>query len=91
MTSTALRNITVVWVVLCAMTIGSWWLSPARSDEPAIPSIAITVAVIVLSFVKCRLIIRHFMEVGTAPRWLGWATDGWLVLMWAAVLAIYLY
>jgi hypothetical protein len=31
------------------------------------------------------------MEVRTGPRWLRWATDAWLVVLWAAVLAIYLY
>jgi hypothetical protein len=37
------------------------------------------------------LIIRHFMEVRTAPRWLRLSTDGWLVALWGAVLVIYLW
>ena len=91
MTSTAQRATTVAWIVLCALTIGSWWLSPAHSGASAIPSAPITVAVVVLGFIKCRLIIRNFMEVGTAPRWLRFATDGWLIALWGAALAIYLY
>ena len=51
----------------------------------------ITVAVVLLGFIKGRLIIRTFMEVRTAPRWLKLATDGWLVVLWAAILGIYLY
>ena len=47
--------------------------------------------VILLAFIKGRLIIRYFMEVRTAPRWLKLSTDAWLVIVWAAVLAIYLY
>jgi hypothetical protein len=31
------------------------------------------------------------MEVRTAPQWLRRFTDIWLVTMWAALLAIYLY
>jgi hypothetical protein len=30
------------------------------------------------------------MEVRTAPAWLRMATDAWLVVLWGAVLAIYL-
>jgi hypothetical protein len=36
------------------------------------------------------LIIRCFMEVHAAPRWLKVFTDAWLVTVWAGVLAIYL-
>ncbi len=86
-----LRGITIAWLVLCALTVGSWWLSPAHSGTTPVPSLPITVAVIVVGFIKCRLIIRYFMEVGAAPRWLKLATDGWLVALWGAVLVIYLY
>ena len=37
------------------------------------------------------MIIRYFMEVRTAPRWLKLATDGWLAVLWVTILAIYLY
>ncbi|RDH77162.1 prokaryotic cytochrome C oxidase subunit IV family protein [Mycolicibacterium moriokaense] len=91
MTSTGLRAITVAWIALCAITIGSWWLAPAHPGVAAVPNVAITVAVVVLGAIKCRLIIRYFMEVATAPRWLRLATDGWVLALWAGVLAIYLY
>jgi Prokaryotic Cytochrome C oxidase subunit IV len=85
------RAITIAWIVLSAITIGSWWLSPAHSAATAVASVPISVAVIVLGFIKSRLIIRYFMEVRTAPRWLRLATDGWLVVLWGSVLVIYLY
>ena len=44
-----------------------------------------------LGFIKGRMIIRYFMEVRTAPRWLKVTTDAWLVVLWATILAIYLY
>lgn len=91
MTSIGLRHITIAWIVLCALTIGSWWLSPAHAGAPPAPSLAITLAVIVVGFVKSRLIIRYFMDVSTAPRWLKLATDGWLIVLWGGVLVIYLY
>ena len=86
-----LRGITIAWIVLCALMIASWWLSPAHSGAAAVPSLPITVAVVVLGLIKSRLIIRYFMEVRTAPRWLRLATDVWLFVLWGSVLGIYLY
>lgn len=85
------QAIAVAWIVMCAITITAWWLSPARSSSPVTPSLPVTAAAIVLGFVKCRLIVRYFMEVNTAPRWLRLATDGWLCALWFTVLAIYMF
>ena len=52
---------------------------------------ALGVAVVLLGFIKGRMIIQYFMEVRTAPRWLKIFTDTWLTVLWAAVLAIYLF
>jgi hypothetical protein len=81
-----------VWLALCAITISAWWLAPGHGGgEVAVASAPITVAVILLGFIKGRLIIRTFMEVRTAPRWLRVSTDAWLVVVWVSILAIYLY
>ncbi len=85
------RAITLVWLALSAITVVSWWLAPGHSGGHGSASVPITVAAIVLGLVKCRLIIRYFMEVRTAPKWLRHSTDAWLVTLWAAVLAIYLW
>jgi hypothetical protein len=70
----------------------SLWLAPPHDHgAPAAASVPITVAVILLAFIKGRMIIRYFMEVRTAPRWLKLFTDGWLTVLWAGVLAIYLF
>jgi hypothetical protein len=90
MTANPARVITLTWIVLCAITVVSWWLAPGHGGGVAVASLPITVAVIVLGFIKCRLIIRNFMEVRAAPRWLKLSTDAWLVVLWAAVLGIYL-
>jgi Prokaryotic Cytochrome C oxidase subunit IV len=87
LTTTEARTTTYAWIILSAITIISWSLAPAPGARPSVP---ITVAVILLGFVKGRMIIRYFMEVRTAPRWLKLATDAWLTVLWAAVLAIYL-
>ena len=91
MITTAARTTTYAWIILSAITIVSWFLAPAHGHgAPAVPSVGITVAVIVLGFIKGRMIIRYFMEVRTAPRWLKLTTDAWLTVLWAGVLAIYL-
>jgi hypothetical protein len=86
------RRTTLVWLALCAITISTWWLAPGhRGGESAVASVPITVAVLLLGFIKGRFIIRTFMEVRTAPRWLQLSTDAWLVVLWVSILAIYLY
>jgi Prokaryotic Cytochrome C oxidase subunit IV len=87
----AARRTTVAWAVLIVITVLSWWLAPGHSgDGPVVASIPITVVVVLLGLIKSRLIIQNFMEVRTAPRWLRLATDGWLIVLWGAVLGIYL-
>jgi len=52
--------------------------------------VLITVVVVALAFIKGRMIIRYFMEVRTAPRWLKATTDVWLSVLWLGILGIYL-
>jgi cytochrome c oxidase subunit IV len=85
------RTTAYVWLLLSAITVLSWWLAPGHSGGHAVANVPITVAVVVLGFIKGRMIIRYFMEVRTAPRWLKATTDAWLIVLWAAILAIYLY
>lgn len=84
------RTITWTWLVLVAITLGSWWLAPAHSRDAASASIAVTCVVLGLALIKARLIIRNFMEVRSAPGWLKLATDAWLGVLIASVLVIYL-
>ncbi|MCX2929222.1 cytochrome C oxidase subunit IV family protein [Mycobacterium sp. CVI_P3] len=87
---TSERTITWTWLVLVAITVGSWWLAPAHTRGVASASVAVTCVVLGLALVKARLIIRNFMEVRTAPNWLKLATDAWLGVLFTAVLVIYL-
>lgn len=92
MTISAARMTTYTGIILSAITIISWWLAPGHTrGSAAVASVPITVAVVLLGFIKGRMIIQYFMEVRTAPRWLKLFTDAWLTVLWAGVLAIYLY
>lgn len=84
------RTLTVTWLVLVAITAGSWWLAPGHSGPAIGPSVPVTALVLVLALVKCRMIIRVFMEVRVAPRWLRLSTDAWLVILFLTIFAIYL-
>jgi hypothetical protein len=91
MTTATARMTTYAWIILSAITITSWFLAPVHGNGAPAASVPITVAVIMLGFIKGRIIIRYFMEVRTAPRWLKVTTDLWLLVLWAAILGIYLY
>ena len=83
---------THAWIILSAITILSWWPAAGHTrGAAAAASAPITVALILLGFIKGRRIIRYFMEVSTAPRWLKLFTDAWLTTAWAGILAIYLH
>ncbi|UGT61896.1 cytochrome C oxidase subunit IV family protein [Nocardia asteroides] len=76
------RALVLVWLVLVVSTIAAWWFAPGHTTE-------LVAVVVVLAFVKCRLVLRWFMEVRAAPRWLRLGTDAWLVLLWAGLAGIY--
>lgn len=84
------RIITYVWLALTALTVLGWWLAPGHSPAPTAANTGITVAVLVVALIKSRLIIRYFMEVRTAPRWLRRSTDAWLLVLFGSILVIYL-
>jgi heme/copper-type cytochrome/quinol oxidase subunit 4 len=84
------RAMTVVWLALVVITVGSWWLAPAHITGTVHENTPITALVLLLAAVKSRLIIRYFMEVRTAPRWLRRATDAWLAVLVTAVFVLHL-
>jgi hypothetical protein len=74
------------WALLSALTAVSWVLAATSGSAPGT---ALTIAVLVIAAVKTRFVIREFMDVRTAPRWLRLATDGWLAVLLAAIIGLY--
>ena len=72
------------------ITVVSWWLAPGHPGPRRAQRADHRRGDRTLGFIKGRMIIRYFMEVRTAPRWLKTATDVWLTVLWLAILAIYL-
>ena len=85
---TVTSRITWAWALLSALTVVSWVLAGTRRFSP---STAVTIAVLAIAAVKTRTVIRQFMEVRVAPRWLRRATDAWLAVLMAAIIGLYLW
>jgi hypothetical protein len=89
---TVFRNrATAVWAVLVAATALSWESVhlDGGADDRAIDHRLITVAVMVVAFVKVRFIGREFMELRHAPAVLRRLFEAWLVIVCLAILAVY--
>jgi hypothetical protein len=80
---------TVVWVALVAATCVSWWLG-ASGGVAADPHVGASVAVLVVAFVKVRLVGIHFMELGRAPLALRAAFEAYVILVGGALVVLYL-
>lgn len=86
-----LKPVSAAWLLLMLATCLSWWLgqdhalnSGQSGDDRIVSS-----GLIVIAFIKVRIVIRYFMEVRQAPLALKWVCDGWVALVCGAI--IYLY
>ncbi|MFB4306235.1 cytochrome C oxidase subunit IV family protein [Actinomadura sp. GTD37] len=84
------RAVLIAWAALSAATVLAWLLSPGESQSETTLGNELVAAIVIIAFVKCRLILRYFMEVRHAPRWLRHTTDAWLAVLWLTLLTIYL-
>lgn len=81
----------LVWLLLSAATVVSWWLGTGHGGAADADSIRhATIAVMVLAFIKVRLVLTHFMEVREAPGLLRLITDAWVVVVCGLVITLYL-
>jgi hypothetical protein len=78
-----------LWLVLVLATVVSWWLGSNDANGSHQPAILTRTAIFSVAIVKCRLVIRHYMEVRFAPPWLRWACDAWLLLNLGMVSSFY--
>jgi hypothetical protein len=82
------RN-TLVWLVLMTATAMSLLLGahPGSADDPQLGS----AVMLLVAFVKVRLVVVHFMEIHHAPWTLRWSADVSVASICTAVLLFYLY
>ena len=91
MTAYLRGRLTVVWMLLVAITFVSWWLGARGEDSGLEANASVTLGVVAIALVKTRLVFWHFMEVRTGPRWLRWNCDGWLVFFALMLFALFRY
>ncbi|WP_028654479.1 cytochrome C oxidase subunit IV family protein [Nocardioides sp. J54] len=78
MTELLQTRTTAVWAALAGVTVLSW----AMGSGMGISDVETAgVVILLISLVKVRFVLSDFMEVRTAPLWLGRATDAWLAAL----------
>jgi cytochrome c oxidase subunit IV len=84
-----LRNrLTYVWAFLAAITVASWSIGRGHGVAYQLDA-AITIGVLLIAAVKAQLVIRFFMEVRSAPRWLKRTAYGWNIALLCLLLVFY--
>ena len=91
MMSLLLKPVSAAWLLLMLATSLSWWLGQDHglSSEQNSNYRIISSGLILIAFIKVRIVIRYFMEVREAPLALKLVCDGWVVLVCGTI--IYLY
>lgn len=86
---TYVRNpLSYVWAFLTAITIASYAISQGGGADFKINA-AITTGVLLIAAVKAHLVMRYFMEVHHAPRWLKQVSYGWNIVLLFLLLGAY--
>ncbi len=82
-------RITSVWVATCLLTLVSAGAAAGFGHGQAART-GLSLAVLAIGAAKAALVLRDFMELRTAPRWLRWFGAVWLIALFATIVALYL-
>jgi cytochrome c oxidase subunit IV len=88
MTSLIRNPLTIVWALLTTVTIASSLIAIDGGASHQINTTVTTVVLLIAAF-KAHMVIRHFMEVRLAPRWLKATTTGWVLGLFGLLLGFY--
>ncbi|MGE3297728.1 MAG: cytochrome C oxidase subunit IV family protein [Porticoccaceae bacterium] len=85
--SPTINRTTWVWGLLILATVVSWELGhgPGLGGHPE----RATVAVVLIAYLKVRLVFLDFMELRAAPRPLRLIVEAWAALVCGAIIALY--
>lgn len=80
-----------IWLLLMVATGISWFLANGTDAAGTFDSRAMaTIGMMVVAFIKIRFVGIHFMELGHAPPELRFAFEGWVVVVCAMIIGVYL-
>lgn len=82
-----LSRVTAVWALLIIATTLSWQLGHGAGFDDTRQAGA---AILVVTFIKVRLVMRDFMEIRHAPRWMKLIGDAWIVLITVLLVGLFL-
>ena len=80
-------RVALVWVALILATLASWVLG---TDHGGVGYEAASVLVVLVAFIKLRLVGLHFMELRDAPPALRGIFEGYCLVVCSLVLGMYL-
>ena len=80
-------RITLIWMLLVAATAASWAVGHGLGLHAARDA---GIAVIVVAFVKVRLVILDFMEIRHAPLTMRIAGESWVAAICTVLILLYL-
>ena len=72
------------WLVLMAATVVTWYLG-----EVGAAGTSAIIAMLLIAFIKGRLVILDFMELREAPKLWRILLEGWLILVSGLILMAY--
>ena len=72
------------WLVLLLATFATWYLG-----EVGAAGTGAIIAMLIIAFIKGRLVILDFMELREAPRMWRILLEGWLILVSSLILLAY--
>ena len=72
------------WLVLMLATLLTWWLG-----EIGAAGTRAIATMLVIAFIKGRLVILDFMELRHAPRLWRFLLEGWMLLVGSLILLAY--
>ena len=82
-------HLTIILVLLVSVTVLSWYLGTGGGAHPLAPNLMISAAVLFIALLKVWLIMREFMDIGTAPAWVLRVSSAWLVLFFATLFVVH--
>ncbi len=83
------NKLTLIWLLLCALTVASYLAATKLEGATYFVSAPITTGVLIAALIKSRFVMHHFMELRAAPSWLGGICDGWLVVLFGVIFVVY--
>jgi hypothetical protein len=81
--------VTFVWLLLVGLTAASWMLAEQPAGEQFMDASLLSTLMLIIAFIKVRLVGLHFMELRHAPLPLRLVLEVWVVAVCLLVLYFY--